>query len=396
VGVAVCDRLAAPVLVGVIRPMILLPAAALAGWSPGQLEMILLHELVHVRRGDNLINLLQRVIESALFFHPCVWIVSGWVRREREHCCDAIVVARTGRARAYAETLLALAGTGSDRPPRAAVAMARNDLVSRIRRVLDPNRESHAMKLPRGLLALTAAALMVPAGLSISRAHLAESPLDAGVQAKVEAKEETPQAKPADRPAAIHGKSARREHLMKLRATYADLLKKREALRKLAETVGSDDRQTLALRQQYAMEHLHYLQTELLGVRSQKRKLEAQLNALGPAERIEAPALFEAEVDGLVERHPAVMKLADQLAEQQAKLDADTAELRRVSRNPAKEPTVMNMAKAVKRTQQLLERKRSEVRLEVIRRAQQAFENSPGQKIRPELAMLADLERRLN
>jgi WD40 repeat protein/beta-lactamase regulating signal transducer with metallopeptidase domain len=208
VGVAVCDRLAAPVLVGLIRPMILLPAAALAGWSPGQLEMILLHELVHVRRGDNLINLLQRVIESALFFHPGVWIVSGWVRREREHCCDAIVVARTGRARAYAESLLALAGAGSARPPRAAVAMAQNDLVSRVRRVLDPERESHAMKLPRGLLALTAAALMVPVGLSISRAHLARAPLDEGVQAEAKAKEEAPQAKPAgDRPAVIQGKT---------------------------------------------------------------------------------------------------------------------------------------------------------------------------------------------
>ena len=115
VAVAVCERLAAPVLVGVVRPLILLPAAALGGWGPDQLEMVLLHELAHVRRWDNLVNLLQRLVESALFFHPAVWIVSGWVRREREHCCDAVVVARTGRARAYAETLLALADPGPDR-----------------------------------------------------------------------------------------------------------------------------------------------------------------------------------------------------------------------------------------------------------------------------------------
>ena len=176
VAVAVCERLAAPVLVGVVRPLILLPATALGGWGPDQLEMVLLHELVHVRRWDNLVNLLQRLVESALFFHPAVWIVSGWVRREREHCCDAVVVARTGRARAYAETLLALADPGPDWTPRAAVAIAGNDLVTRVRRILNPDTEGHAMKLPRGLIALTAAILIVPGGWTISRARLAGPP----------------------------------------------------------------------------------------------------------------------------------------------------------------------------------------------------------------------------
>src|SRR5262249_35280740 len=99
VGVAVCERLAVPVLGGLVRPLILLPAAALPGWETEQLEMIFLHELAHVRRWDNLVNLIQRLVESVLFFHPAVWIVSGWVRLEREHCCDALVVARTGRPR---------------------------------------------------------------------------------------------------------------------------------------------------------------------------------------------------------------------------------------------------------------------------------------------------------
>src|SRR5262249_49355726 len=113
VGVAVCVRLAGPVLVGVVRPLLLLPAAAVPGWETEQLEMIFLHELAHVRRWDNLVNLVQRVVESTLFFHPAVWIVSDWARREREDCCDALVVARTGRPRAYAETLVAMVDTRS-------------------------------------------------------------------------------------------------------------------------------------------------------------------------------------------------------------------------------------------------------------------------------------------
>ena len=120
VGVAVCDRIAAPILVGVFRPMILLPAAALAGWDPQQLEMVLLHELAHVRRYDNLVNLLQRIVESLLFFQPMVWIVSGWVRREREHCCDELVVARTRQPHAYAEMLVTLAETILAKPHGAA------------------------------------------------------------------------------------------------------------------------------------------------------------------------------------------------------------------------------------------------------------------------------------
>jgi BlaR1 peptidase M56 len=72
VGVGICDRLAAPVLIGIVRPLILLPPAALCGWNIEQLEIVLLHELAHLRRCDNLINLMQRVVESLLFFHPVV------------------------------------------------------------------------------------------------------------------------------------------------------------------------------------------------------------------------------------------------------------------------------------------------------------------------------------
>ncbi len=110
-SIGICDRLAGPVLVGIIRPLILLPPAALSGWSVEQIEMVLLHELAHLRRWDNLVNLVQRVIESLLFFHPVVWWLSGWVRLERELCCDRLVVERLGRPFAYVEMLVAVAGS---------------------------------------------------------------------------------------------------------------------------------------------------------------------------------------------------------------------------------------------------------------------------------------------
>jgi beta-lactamase regulating signal transducer with metallopeptidase domain len=192
VAVAVCDRLVTPVLVGVVRPLILLPPAALSGWEIEQVEMVLLHELAHVRRWDNLINLVQRLVESLLFFQPAVWIVSSWVRREREHCCDRLVVARTGRARAYAETLLALAGPEASPVPWVAVGMARNHLVARVRQVLDPNPKGHAMKPPRGLIALTATLLIIPAGLTITRARTPHAETPAGDLAQAQPKAQAP------------------------------------------------------------------------------------------------------------------------------------------------------------------------------------------------------------
>ena len=156
VGVAICDRIAAPVLVGIVRPMILLPPAALGGWSIEQVEMALLHELAHIRRHDNLVTLLQRLAESLLFFHPVTWWLSAWVSLERELCCDRLVVEHTGRPHDYARMLAALAGAGPGAQSMA-LAMARRPLTTRIRRILDMEDRSMKMTLTEGLGLLAAA-----------------------------------------------------------------------------------------------------------------------------------------------------------------------------------------------------------------------------------------------
>ncbi len=185
VTVAICERIAAPVLVGIVRPIILLPPAALTGWSPDDIEMVLLHELAHVRRWDNLVNLAQRIIESLLFFHPAVWLVSNWVRRERESCCDAVVVRHTHRPQDYAELLINLAAhlsepsePGRPRPPSKALrrgrgrpgslvssAMAAGPLRSRIRLILQ--LEDDPMLVSGKSLALVMSGLLLTAMLVV-------------------------------------------------------------------------------------------------------------------------------------------------------------------------------------------------------------------------------------
>ena len=103
-----CSEVTVPTVVGIARPAILIPTSMLTGIAPADLQMLLAHELVHIRRLDTWINGFQRFIEAALFFHPFVWLVSKQIHRERECCCDDTVVAGV-EPLAYAQALLRMA-----------------------------------------------------------------------------------------------------------------------------------------------------------------------------------------------------------------------------------------------------------------------------------------------
>lgn len=90
--VAGCERVLVPMVVGVIRPLVLLPMSVTTGLDHDQLAAIISHEFAHIRRWDLLANLFQRIVESLLFFHPAVWFISRRVSAERELCCDDLVV----------------------------------------------------------------------------------------------------------------------------------------------------------------------------------------------------------------------------------------------------------------------------------------------------------------
>lgn len=136
VQVLVSLRVAGPIVIGWLKPVVLLPMAALTGLSTTQLEAILAHELAHVRRYDYLVNLLQIIVETLLFYHPAVWWVSRRMRIEREHCCDDVAVAAYGDRTGYAGALAMLAENAA--VSRAAVAAGGGHLLARIRRLLVP------------------------------------------------------------------------------------------------------------------------------------------------------------------------------------------------------------------------------------------------------------------
>jgi D-alanyl-D-alanine endopeptidase (penicillin-binding protein 7) len=164
VRLRVVDGLASPITAGWWRPVVLVPASLVAGMPPQLLEALLAHELGHVRRHDYLVNLLQNVIETLLFYHPAVWWLSRRIRAEREQIADDFAARHLGEPRRLA---LALSELEKLQFSNHHLAQAANggDLMGRIRRLLRPDVQALNWKaaLPvLGLAVVCAASAHVP------------------------------------------------------------------------------------------------------------------------------------------------------------------------------------------------------------------------------------------
>ncbi len=130
-----------PMAIGWLKPVVLMPASMLTGLTSAQLEMLLMHELAHIRRHDYLVNLLQTLVEIMLFFHPAVTWISKQIRQEREYCSDDVAVAHCGNAVAYAHTLADTASLCKkhrhETIPAMAMLASGGDLKERVIRLVD-------------------------------------------------------------------------------------------------------------------------------------------------------------------------------------------------------------------------------------------------------------------
>ncbi|MEL6110260.1 MAG: M56 family metallopeptidase, partial [Planctomycetota bacterium] len=127
-------RVAVPMVIGCLRPAVLVPTSLLSGLTTVELESILAHELAHIRRHDYFVNLLQNLLETLLFFHPVIWWLSRQTRIEREHCCDELAIGACGDRPALAVALLKIEESRS--VDRRMVAANGGALTGRIRRIL--------------------------------------------------------------------------------------------------------------------------------------------------------------------------------------------------------------------------------------------------------------------
>ncbi len=154
VGLKVSDAIDSPLSFGWWRPVILLPAALVAGMDPLLLEALLAHELAHVRRFDYLANLLQTAVETLLFYHPGVWWISGRIRAERELICDELAAGALGEPRRLVLALreLDLFQLSNTQPAQAAHG---GNLMNRIRRLIQPEPRPMAWKVALAIAGFT-------------------------------------------------------------------------------------------------------------------------------------------------------------------------------------------------------------------------------------------------
>ena len=174
-------RVAGPMIIGVLKPMLLLPAGLATGLSTRELEAVLAHELAHVKRYDYAVNLLQSVVETLYFFHPALWWLSARVREEREHCCDDMAVQVCGdKGRALARALARIEERRLERATTPALAMAfagkRQLLLHRVQRVLGLSTRSLVSNRSLAGLTLTTLLLVSASVYAIQRQDKLQQP----------------------------------------------------------------------------------------------------------------------------------------------------------------------------------------------------------------------------
>jgi beta-lactamase regulating signal transducer with metallopeptidase domain/HEAT repeat protein len=178
VRVLASTRAQVPMVIGMLRPVVLIPASLLTGLTPAQLEAILAHELAHVRRYDYAMNLLQTVFETLFFFHPAMWWLSRRMRDEREQACDELAVAVCGDPYFYSRVLLTVEEWRSARISFAPAATG-GSLTRRVQKLIgDDDRKLDVG--PRWFAGIVTVAAVLLAGGSAARDQLnAQPPMDA-------------------------------------------------------------------------------------------------------------------------------------------------------------------------------------------------------------------------
>ncbi len=135
-----------PMVLGHLKPVVIVPFGMLTGIPEDQVEAIIAHEMAHVMRNDFLVNLLQTLVEILFFFHPAVWYISTAIRSERENCCDDIALTVCQGSLAYAKALVSV-HEYIPAKSYSAVAFAgnKNQLINRIKRlIMEPKIESNS------------------------------------------------------------------------------------------------------------------------------------------------------------------------------------------------------------------------------------------------------------
>ncbi|HSR49735.1 MAG TPA: M56 family metallopeptidase [Acidobacteriota bacterium] len=222
------DHLEVALSLGLWKPVIMLPSEA-RRWSPSRLESILLHEMAHVRRWDNIFNVLAQVVTAFYWFHPLVWWLQSRLTVDREQACDDAVLAAGTRAPEYAQHLLQVARAvlpTRRRLLRTVEVSQSSALKDRLEAILETGRNRTVLGGLGGAVILLALMLAAPLavlrpwaqqGISLSRSHT--QPV--AKRAPQEPVQGTPQWKPSENEPGFEDGSSAAQRSWKARSRLA-------------------------------------------------------------------------------------------------------------------------------------------------------------------------------
>lgn len=126
-----------PLVLGYLKPVVVIPVELLSGMPLNQIEAIIAHELAHIRRNDYIFNVFQTIIETLFFFHPAIWYISSQIRKERENCCDDMALTVCEGSLVYAKALVSVQEFTLNRHYSAVAFSGRKKhLLNRIKRMI--------------------------------------------------------------------------------------------------------------------------------------------------------------------------------------------------------------------------------------------------------------------
>lgn len=161
-------RLLEPGVVGLFRPILLLPEGIAERLTPAQFEAVLAHELSHVRRRDNLTGAVQMVVEAAFWFHPLVWWIGARLIEERERACDEAVLDLGNQPRDYADAILGVVKLYVESPIVCVAGVTGSNLKKRIEAIMNTRTVFGLNFAKKTLLAIAGvAAIAIPIGVGM-------------------------------------------------------------------------------------------------------------------------------------------------------------------------------------------------------------------------------------
>lgn len=124
-----------PCVIGMLKPIVLIPSSMLMQMPAAQIEAVILHELAHIRRNDYLVNFIQCLAKSLFFFNPFFAYISKLVDQERENACDDIAVQACGSALVFSKSIGSLAELNSSNALTLAANSNKHQILIRIKRL---------------------------------------------------------------------------------------------------------------------------------------------------------------------------------------------------------------------------------------------------------------------